>query len=69
MTVQLVDPSAWRPRGVDDLEPNAWLALRHPGSTAVVAGPGAGKSEFLAQRAVYLLNRIPLSGIHSLVDE
>lgn len=44
----------WRPIGVDDLEPAAWAALRHPGNAAVVAGPGAGKTEFLAQRAAYL---------------
>ncbi len=51
----LVPPDAWRPRGIEDLEPDAWRALRHAGSTCVVAGPGAGKTEFLAQRAVYLL--------------
>lgn len=50
----LVSPDHWRPRGIDDLEPDAWRALRHAGSTCVVAGPGAGKTEFLAQRAVYL---------------
>ena len=46
---------AWRPPGIADLEPNAWRALRRPGNTCVVAGPGAGKTEFLAQRAAYLL--------------
>jgi superfamily I DNA/RNA helicase len=51
----LVRPQDWRPRGIDDLEPDAWRALRQAGSTCVVAGPGAGKTEFLAQRAVYLL--------------
>ena len=45
----------WRPIDVDDLEPAAWAALRYPGNAAVVAGPGAGKTEFLAQRAAYLL--------------
>jgi superfamily I DNA/RNA helicase len=50
-----VEPAAWRPRGVGDLEPNAWTALREQGCVAVVAGPGAGKTEFLAQRAAYLL--------------
>lgn len=48
-------PENWRPLGVEYLEPQAWLALRQSGSTCVVAGPGAGKTEFLAQRAVYLL--------------
>ena len=51
----IVRPDDWRPRGVDDLEPNAWTALRREASTCVVAGPGAGKTEFLAQRAAYLL--------------
>ncbi|PZW79255.1 superfamily I DNA/RNA helicase [Pseudomonas sp. 2848] len=45
----------WQPRGIQRLEPNAWIALRRLESTSVVAGPGAGKSEFLAQRAAYLL--------------
>lgn len=53
--MNLVRPEDWRPRGIDDLEPDAWRALRQPGSTCVVAGPGAGKTEFLAQRAAYLL--------------
>ncbi|HWI28018.1 MAG TPA: ATP-dependent helicase [Stellaceae bacterium] len=53
--MSIVRPEDWRPRGIDDLEPGAWRALRRPGSTCVVAGPGAGKTEFLAQRATYLL--------------
>lgn len=53
--VALIAPSDWQPVGVQDLEPNAWTALRHCGSTSVVAGPGAGKTEFLAQRAAFLL--------------
>tara|TARA_R110002167_G_scaffold102020_3_gene265083 strand:- start:1923 stop:3806 length:1884 start_codon:yes stop_codon:yes gene_type:complete len=51
----LTRPEDWRPSGIDDLEPAAWTALRHAGSACVVAGPGAGKTEFLAQRADYLL--------------
>jgi len=50
-----IDPDDWRPRGIPNLEPQAWRALRHTGSTSVVAGPGAGKTEFLAQRVAYLL--------------
>lgn len=53
--MRLIRPEDWRPSGVDDLEPAAWNALRHAGSACVVAGPGAGKTEFLAQRADYLL--------------
>ncbi|MFD4953471.1 UvrD-helicase domain-containing protein [Streptomyces sp. NPDC058451] len=51
----LVSAENWRPAGIDDLEPAAWNALRDTGNVAVVAGPGAGKTEFLAQRAAYLL--------------
>jgi len=51
----LVRPEDWRPRGIEDLEPDAWRALRQHGSACVVAGPGAGKTEFLAQRAAFLL--------------
>ncbi len=47
-------PDDWRPNGIEDLEPAAWRALR-AGTASVAAGPGAGKSEFLAQRAGYLL--------------
>lgn len=50
-----IPPQDWRPRGVDDLEPQAWRALQQTGCASVVAGPGAGKTEFLAQRAAYLL--------------
>lgn len=49
------DQENWRPSGIDDLEPNAWEALRSHGSICVAAGPGSGKTEFLAQKAAYLL--------------
>ena len=49
-------PDEWEPVGIEDLEPVAWDALRHEGSSYIVAGPGAGKTEFLAQRACYLLD-------------
>lgn len=52
----LVRPEEWRPQGVDDLEPRAWDALRESEqSVCVTAGAGAGKTEFLAQKATYLL--------------
>lgn len=47
--------AGWAPAGIAELEPAAWDALRDKGCTAVVAGPGAGKTEFLAQRAAFLL--------------
>lgn len=52
----LVRPEAWRPQGIADLEPRAWEALRQSArSVLVTAGAGAGKTEFLAQKATYLL--------------
>lgn len=45
----------WLPSGVDDLEQAAWAAVRANRSACVIAGPGAGKTELLAQRATFLL--------------
>jgi superfamily I DNA/RNA helicase len=52
----LVRPEDWRPQGIGDLEPRAWEALRQAQTSVLVtAGAGAGKTEFLAQKATYLL--------------
>lgn len=52
----LVKPAEWRPQGITDIEPAAWDALRETErSVCVTAGAGAGKTEFLAQKAAYLL--------------
>ena len=54
--MSVVHPEHWRPKGVTDLEPRAWEALRRKErSVLVTAGAGAGKTEFLAQKATYLL--------------
>lgn len=51
-----VYPEDWRPQGVENLEPRAWQALQQAErSVLVTAGAGAGKTEFLAQKAAYLL--------------
>ncbi len=50
-----IRPGAWRPQGVAALEPKADEAVRDAESALIVAGPGAGKTELLAQRASYLL--------------
>ena len=51
-----VAPEDWRPQGIDDLEPRAWDALRETTqSVCFTAGAGAGKTEFLAQKAANLL--------------
>ena len=54
--MSLVRPDNWTPQGIADLEPRAWRALReNERSSLAIAGAGAGKTEFLAQKATYLL--------------
>ena len=55
MTSSRVSAGTWQPRGIPFLEPAAMHALARVRSTSIVAGPGAGKTELLAQRAAYLL--------------
>lgn len=50
-----VKPGDWTPIGVDELEANAMTVVRSTANRSVIAGPGAGKTELLAQRAAYLL--------------
>ncbi|SKB08782.1 Superfamily I DNA or RNA helicase [Prosthecobacter debontii] len=45
----------WLPKGVKELEPAAFDVVRSLENALVIAGPGAGKTELLAQRACYLL--------------
>lgn len=45
----------WQPVGVNALETNALSVVRSTNNRSVIAGPGAGKTELLAQRAAYLL--------------
>lgn len=52
---RVIPPDQWVPRGIDALEENALEVVRSTGSYAVIAGPGAGKTELLAQRAGFLL--------------
>lgn len=52
-----MDISDWTPSPGITLEANADLAIREVAHNVLVsAGPGAGKTEFLAQKASYLLN-------------
>lgn len=45
----------WLPVGVEQLETNALTVVRSTDHRSVIAGPGAGKTELLAQRAAFLL--------------
>ncbi|WP_141287102.1 MULTISPECIES: UvrD-helicase domain-containing protein, partial [Pseudonocardia] len=46
----------WAPVGIPSLEPAALEAVREAGHGCVIAGPGAGKTELLAQKAAYLFS-------------
>lgn len=50
-----VSPDDWRPADGLILEPVSEIAVRSNFNSIVLAGPGAGKTELLAQRASYLL--------------
>lgn len=52
---RLVREKNWRPTDIDELEPSAWEVVRSATNKSVTAGPGAGKTELLAQRACFLL--------------
>jgi superfamily I DNA/RNA helicase len=52
----MMHPDSWRPSSGLTLEPNAEKAVTsREGCIALLAGPGAGKTETLAQRADFLL--------------
>lgn len=52
----MIRPEAWRPADSLTLEPNALrAATERERCLALTAGPGAGKTEMLAQRADFLL--------------
>lgn len=51
-----VRPDEWQPSPGIALEKAAEKVIRSKGNTCVVAGPGAGKTELLAQRAMFLLS-------------
>ena len=48
-------PDQWTPIDVEELEANAMVVVQSVDNRSVIAGPGAGKTELLAQRAAYLL--------------
>ncbi len=53
--VEYISKDAWIPADGMKLESSARMAVESETNTLIVAGPGAGKTELLAQRACYLL--------------
>ncbi|NQX43250.1 Superfamily I DNA or RNA helicase [Pedobacter steynii] len=53
--MRLIQPNEWHPADGLELEDNALEVVTSNENNLVVAGPGAGKTELLAQRACYLL--------------
>lgn len=53
--MKFIDKQAWVPADGMRLEQVAMDAIVAPGNTLIVAGPGSGKTELLAQKACYLL--------------
>lgn len=52
----VVSPAEWKPQGIESLEANAEAVVKNINDNIIVtAGPGAGKSELLAQKASFLL--------------
>ena len=51
----IIKPEDWQPTGNIRLEESAKSVVSSENSTSVIAGPGAGKTELLAQRALFLL--------------
>lgn len=50
-----ITPEQWKPSKEITLDKAGWKVVRSANNTLVVAGPGAGKTELLAQRSFYLL--------------
>lgn len=55
MSSRVVIPDKWSPVGIDALEDAAMRAVKARANTLVTAGPGAGKTELLGQRGVFLM--------------
>lgn len=55
MIMAYISPNEWVPIGVESLEDAALEAVKRAKNTLVTAGPGAGKTELLAQKAHFLL--------------
>ncbi|MNO23712.1 ATP-dependent DNA helicase PcrA [compost metagenome] len=53
--MKIIDKNIWEPADGLTLEPAALQVVKSENNALVIAGPGAGKTELLAQRACFLL--------------
>ncbi|NOJ73432.1 UvrD-helicase domain-containing protein [Paenibacillus alvei] len=53
--MKIIDKHIWEPADGLTLEPDALQVVKSESNALVIAGPGAGKTELLAQRACFLL--------------
>ncbi|ASF40962.1 DNA helicase [Halobacillus halophilus] len=53
--MSFIVPENWKPANNMVLEEAAYQSVKHEGNLSVAAGPGAGKTELLAQKAGFLL--------------
>lgn len=51
----LIPKEQWKPADGIELEKNAEIVVKSNCNYLVIAGPGSGKTELLAQRACFLL--------------
>ena len=52
----MVKKNEWFPKGDIELEESALNTILNEGNCLVIAGPGAGKTELLAQKVDYLFS-------------
>ena len=55
IVMKVISPEDWLPSDNLELEDNALISVKSTNNCLILAGPGAGKTEMLAQRANYLL--------------
>jgi DNA helicase-2/ATP-dependent DNA helicase PcrA len=55
---RFISPDEWVPKDIPGLERTAYKVVRSTKNALIVAGPGAGKTETLAQRASFLLETL-----------
>lgn len=53
--MKIINPDNWQLHDIESIEDSAWEALKCEANCSIIAGPGSGKTELLAQKASFLL--------------